>query len=43
MNAFATAVGGDRFGAEGVQVRLGAGRYLQGGGLHFDKAPRLEP
>ena len=39
----ARAVGADRLGGEGVQVRLVAGRDLQGRGLDLDEAPRLEP
>src|SRR5437868_3963085 len=37
------AVGPDRFGREGVQMRLVAGRDLQGRGLHLDDVLALEP
>jgi hypothetical protein len=32
-----------QLGGEGMQVRLVAGRHLQGRRLHLDEAPRLEP
>ena len=37
------ARGGQGLGGEGVQVRLVAGRDLQGGRLDLLEAPRLEP